>query len=211
MARNEVFQKLARDISDVVFKTGLVDVSEIEKQALPNGLTVGDGLKEVISKMGENILLRRSCCLEKGAPSSILCSYQHNSVGPNMSQIASLVSFSVEGDGSKLDQDKLHKIGMHIAAASPLYLTRAEVPEAALEREKSVIMEMVKKLNKPEKILNRMIEGKLGEFYKQSVLLDQLFILDEKQGSISKLLQKLGKEAGCKVAIEKFVRFQVGK
>ena len=128
-----------------------------------------------------------------------------------MSQIASLVSFSVEGDGSKLDQDKLHKIGMHIAAANPLYLTRAEVPEAALEREKSVIMETVKKLNKPEKILNRMIEGKLGDFYKQSVLLDQLFILDEKQGSISKLLQKLGKEAGCKVAIEKFIRFQVGK
>ena len=75
----------------------------------------------------------------------------------------------------------------------------------------SVNMETVKKLNKPEKILNRMIEGKLGDFYKQSVLLDQLFILDEKQGSISKLLQKLGKEAGCNVAIEKFLRFQVGK
>ena len=72
-------------------------------------------------------------------------------------------------------------------------------------------MDSVKKLNKPEKIMNRMIEGKMGEFYKQSVLMDQLYILDEKQGSIAKMLQKLGKETNCILGIEKFVRMQVGK
>lgn len=127
-----------------------------------------------------------------------------------MSQIASLVSFSITGDRSKLDQDALRKIGMHVAAAHPLYLTREEVPAEKLDAERALIMESVKKLNKPEKILNRMVEGKLGDFYKQSVLLDQLFILDEKQGSISKYLQKIAKEAGCKISIDKFVRMQVG-
>jgi len=100
---------------------------------------------------------------------------------------------------------------MHIAAANPLYLTRDDVPAEAIEREKSLIMETVKKMNKPEKIIARMVEGKMGDFYKQSVLLDQLFILDEKQGSISKMLQKLGKECGCTINIERFVRMQVGK
>ena len=202
---------MAKDISSIVFNTGITEVAEIEKQKLPNGLSVGDGLKEVIAKLGENIILRRSCFMEPATPSSILCSYQHNSIGPNMSQIATLVSFGVKGDSQKVDRDALHKIGMHIAAANPLYLTRDDVPAEAIEREKSLIMETVKKMNKPEKIIARMVEGKMGDFYKQSVLLDQLFILDEKQGSISKMLQKLGKECGCTINIERFVRMQVGK
>ena len=206
-----MFQKVASDISKVVFDTGLTNVADIEKQILPSGLSVDDSLKEVIAKLGENILLRRSCCVEPATSSSILCSYQHNSVGLNMSQIATLVSFSIKGYSSKVDRDALHKIGMHIAAANPLYLTRDEIPGDVLEREKSVIMDSVKKLNKPEKIMNRMIEGKMGEFYKQSVLMDQLYILDEKQGSIAKMLQKLGKETNCILGIEKFVRMQVGK
>ena len=137
-------------------------------------------------------------------------SYLHNSVGPNMSQIAALVSFSITGDKSKVDNEALRKVGMHIAAANPLYLNRTDVPAEKLEAERALIMEEVKKLNKPEKIVNRMVEGKLGDFYKQSVLLDQLFILDEKQGSISKYLQTLSKQSGCKIAIDSFVRMQVG-
>lgn len=127
-----------------------------------------------------------------------------------MSQIAALVSFTITGDKSKVDQEALRKIGMHIAAAHPLYLNRADVPAEKLDAERALIMESVKKLNKPEKILNRMVEGKLGDFYKQSVLLDQLFILDEKQGSITKYLQKLSKDSGCTIAIDRFVRMQVG-
>lgn len=202
---------MAKDISNIVFNTGITEVAEIEKQTLPSGLTVSDGLKEIIAKLGENIILRRSCFMEPATATSILCSYQHNSIGPNMSQIATLVSFGVKGDSQKVDRDILHKIGMHIAAANPLYLTREDVPAEAIEREKSLIMETVKKMNKPEKIIARMVEGKMGDFYKQSVLLDQLFILDEKQGSISKMLQKLGKECGCTINIERFVRMQVGK
>lgn len=127
-----------------------------------------------------------------------------------MSQIAALVSFTITGDKSKVDQDMLRKIGMHIAAAHPMYLNREEVPAEKLDAERALIMETVKNLNKPEKILNRMVEGKLGEFYKQSVLLDQLFILDEKQGSISKVLQKLSKESGCVISVDRFIRMQVG-
>ena len=127
-----------------------------------------------------------------------------------MSQIATLVRFSITGDKTKVDSEALRKIGMHIAAAHPLYLSRNDVPAEKLESERALIMETIKNVNKPEKIINRMVEGKLGDFYKQSVLLDQLFILYEKQGSITKYLQKLSKESGCKIAIEQFVRMQVG-
>ena len=127
-----------------------------------------------------------------------------------MSQIATLVRFSITGDKTKVDSEALRKIGMHIAAAHPLYLSRNDVPAEKLESERALIIETIKNVNKPEKIINRMVEGKLGDFYKQSVLLDQLFILDEKQGSITKYLQNLSKESGCKIAIEQFVRMQVG-
>ena len=127
-----------------------------------------------------------------------------------MGQIAALVSFKLDGSTAKLDSEKLRKIAMHIAAANPAFLTRNEVPAEKLDRERALIMETVKKLNKPEKILQRMVEGKLGEFYKQYVLMDQLFILDEKQGSITKYLQKIEKESGCKIGIDRYVRMQVG-
>ena len=127
-----------------------------------------------------------------------------------MGQIAALVSFKLDGSTAKLDSEKLRKIAMHIAAANPAFLTRNEVPAEKLDRERALIMETVKKLNKPEKILQRMVEGKLGEFYKQYLLMDQLFILDEKQGSITKYLQKIEKEAGCKIGIDRYVRMQVG-
>lgn len=127
-----------------------------------------------------------------------------------MGQIAALVSFKLDGNTTKLDSEKLRKIAMHIAAANPAFLTRNEVPAEKLDRERALIMETVKKLNKPEKILQRMVEGKLGEFYRQYVLMDQLFILDEKQGSITKYLQKIEKEAGCKIGIDRYVRMQVG-
>ena len=221
VARNDIFQSLAGDITKVVFETGLTNADEIQQQKLPSGTTVGDQLKGVIAKLGENIVLGRSKTLELSSPNNILCryyisdnpithSYLHNSVGPNMSQIAALVSFSITGDKSKVDNEALRKVGMHIAAANPLYLNRTDVPAEKLEAERALIMEEVKKLNKPEKIVNRMVEGKLGDFYKQSVLLDQLFILDEKQGSISKYLQTLSKQSGCKIAIDSFVRMQVG-
>lgn len=128
-----------------------------------------------------------------------------------MSQIAAAVSFGVDGDASKLDRDALHKIGMHIVAASPAYLRREEIPAEILAAERRVVEEEVKRLNKPEKIAKKMAEGKLGEFYRQKVLVDQLFALDEKQGSVGKMVEKLGKQAGCKVTIEGFVRMQVGK
>ena len=221
VARNDQFQKLARDISSLVFTTGVTSVDALQQSKFSDGLSVADRLHETIAKMGENIVLHRCASLEAASPSSILCrytislfflcSYEHNSVGPHMSQIAALVSFSVDGDASKLDRDALHKIGMHIVAASPAYLRREEIPAEILAGERRLVEEEVKRLNKPEKIAKKMAEGKLGEFYRQKVLVDQLFALDEKQGSVGKMVEKLGKQAGCKVAIEGFVRMQVGK
>ena len=72
MARNEVFQKLASEISNAVFATGITAVDEVQKQALPSGLTIGDHMKEVIAKLGENIVLSRCACVE--APENgLLC------------------------------------------------------------------------------------------------------------------------------------------
>ena len=168
-------------------------------------------MKDVISKLGENIQLRRCAMIQAPAPNGFLLNYQHNSVGPNMSQIAVLLSVSVDGDPTKVNKEQLHKIAMHVAAANPLYLSRNQVPADVVERERALVMDSVKKLNKPEKIVARMVEGKLGEFYRQCVLMDQLFILDEKQGTITKCLQKLSKDSGAKLEIDQFVRMQVGK
>lgn len=68
-----MFQKLAGEITDIVYETGLTNSEDIQKQVLPSGITVGDHMKEVISKLGENIVLGRSATLEVSSPDSILC------------------------------------------------------------------------------------------------------------------------------------------
>lgn len=71
MARNEVFQKLASEISNAVFATGITAVDEVQKQALPSGLTIGDHMKEVIAKLGENISTVIGILQKKDQPSML--------------------------------------------------------------------------------------------------------------------------------------------
>lgn len=73
VARNEVFQKLAGEITDIVFKTGLTNPEDIQKQSLASGTTVGDHMKEVIAKLGENIVLSRASSIEVSPSDHLLC------------------------------------------------------------------------------------------------------------------------------------------
>ncbi len=99
---------------------------------------------------------------------------------------------------------------LQIAAANPQYVTRDEIPDGIIEHEKEIIATQSKTEGKPEKAVEKIIEGRLEKFYSEVCLLDQLFIRDQKK-VIKDLLGELSAKIGENVVIRRFTRYQLGE
>ena len=128
-------------------------------------------------------------------------------------QVGVLVEMGCESDFvARTDefQALVREVGMHIAAANPAYGTRAEVPEADLEREKAIFRAQFEDSNKPPDIIEKIVEGKLNSYYQQVVLLDQASIRDPKM-SIGDLVTAAIAKMGENITIARFARFKIGE
>lgn len=103
-----------------------------------------------------------------------------------------------------------HDICLHIAAANPLYLNKEEVPEEVLEREKAVLKAQALEEGKPEKIVEKMVEGRIKSFYDDFCLLNQKFVKDPSK-TIEQLVIEATATIGEKIAIRRFVRYEMGE
>ncbi len=128
-------------------------------------------------------------------------------------KIGVMVEVNCETDFvAKTDEFQLfaREVAMHIAAANPAYVRREEVPPEALEREKEIYRAQARDAKKPEKIMEKIVEGKLEKYYGEVCLLEQPFVRDP-DVTIQDLLNGLIGKLGEKVEIRRFVRFQVGE
>ena len=127
-------------------------------------------------------------------------------------KIAAMVELSCESDFvAKTDGFKefARELAMHVAASSPVALSREEVPEEVIAREKQIYIEQANDSGKPENIIEKMVEGKMEKFLKEICLLDQKFVKDPDvtiQEMITDLIGKMGES----ISIKRFSRFQVG-
>ena len=106
-------------------------------------------------------------------------------------------------------QNLVKEVAMHIAAADPRWVRRADVPADAIEKEKSIYRAQMENTGKPASVLDKIIEGKLGSFYSQFVLVDQPSIRDNNV-SISQLIAQASAKTGENIQVTRFVRFRVG-
>jgi len=128
-------------------------------------------------------------------------------------KIGVLVEVNCESDFVARTDDfnnLVKEIGMHIAAASPKWLRREDVPAEEVEKEKAIYRSQMEKENKPAHVMEKIIEGKLGSFYSQFVLLDQPTIRDDKV-TVSQLVAQASAKTGENIQISRFVRFRVGE
>jgi elongation factor Ts len=100
-------------------------------------------------------------------------------------------------------------VAMHIAATSPVGINPEDVPEAVLNREKEIYRAQVLESGKPEKMIDKIVEGKLNKFYKESCLMSQAYVRDPDK-TISDYLNEVVAKTGEKISIKRFARFQVG-
>ena len=107
-------------------------------------------------------------------------------------------------------QNLVKEIGMHIAAADPKWVRREEVPAEAVEKEKGIYRAQMENSGKPADKLDKIVEGKLGGFYKQFVLLDQESVRDPNV-TIAQLVAQTSAKTGENITVSRFVRFRVGE
>jgi elongation factor Ts len=107
-------------------------------------------------------------------------------------------------------QTLVKEIAMHIAAASPQFVRREDVPAAIIEREKAIYRAQLENTGKPAQVLDKIVDGKLNSFYEQSVLLDQLSIRDQKT-TIGQMVTAAIAKLGENITVARFVRFRVGE
>ncbi len=100
-------------------------------------------------------------------------------------------------------------LAMHVAASDPIAVTTADVDAAVVEREKAIFVEQVAREGKPEHIRARIVEGKLGKFYRERVLLEQAYIKDPDR-SVGELITEVSARTGEKIQVARFSRFQLG-
>ena len=107
-------------------------------------------------------------------------------------------------------QGLVRDLAMHVAAAAPLALSAEGIPADVVERERGVYLEQVKNEGKPEKMWDKIVEGKLNKFYKESTLLEQPFVKDPDK-TIKDLITEVAAKTGENIVVRRFVRFALGE
>jgi elongation factor Ts len=199
VAKGAEFTGMVSRLAELVATRGEADVA-----ALPfDGSTVAETLQQLAAKLGENVTLGRVVRFETGAE-GVIDAYKH--VQNDRGTIGVLVEL---GGVDRANPEALavaHEIALHVSFAAPAYLTREEVPESVLERERAVIEEKSRNEGVPEAKLQGAVQGRLNAFYRDVVLLEQPSVKDPKV-SIEQLLAGLGADA----TIRRFARVKVGE
>jgi len=224
VARTEDFQSLAADVASHIADmkpkaVRLEDVTEAEralfhahealyeqKFAKDQSTTVGELVKTKIAKLGENINISRFDFFE-AAGNGVVGHYIHT--GAQIGVLLEVNSGAAATPGRDEFKTLVRDVAMQIAAAHPQFVSRDQVPEAVLAKEREIQRERALGEGKPEKMVDKIAEGRMSKFYEEVCLLDQPFIR-ENSISVAELTKTVGAKIGDTISIVRFVRYKVG-
>ncbi|TCM21596.1 translation elongation factor Ts (EF-Ts) [Novosphingobium sp. PhB165] len=207
VAKNDQFQDFVRKTTEVALGVAGDDVEALKAAAYPGGGTVGDALTNNVATIGENQQVRRMKTVE--VAQGLVVPYMHNAAAPNLGKIGVLVALESEAPAAALEA--LGKqIAMHIAAAFPLALTADDLDADLIARERKIAEEKAAESGKPEAVQAKMVDGAIAKYAKENALLSQVFVMDNKT-PIQQVVDQAGKEAGAKIVLKDYVRFQLGE
>ncbi|MGN0707971.1 MAG: translation elongation factor Ts [Faecalibacterium sp.] len=205
VAKNDKFVAFVKDATKVIMEQNPADVEALMNCKMGEG-TVDDALKNLILVIKENIKVRRfvryegvcSAYVHGGGTHGILVGFEASE------EVAAKPEFAAYGKD----------IAMQVAAANPSYVDEASVPAEVVAKEKEIMLAQMagdpKTANKPDAVKQKMIEGKIKKFFKESCLVDQEFVKDGDL-TVAQYTAKVAKELGGDIKIVKFTRFQKGE
>lgn len=206
VARNEDFQALVAETATLGLASG-GDLVALNAANTAGGKTVEEAVNHAIATIGENMNLRRYTTLSVGE--GVIASYVHGAVKPGLGRIGVLVALESTGDADKLAEIG-KQVAMHVAAAAPKAATRDEIDSADIEREREVLTAQAKESGRPDNIIEKMVEGRLQKFYKESVLSEQAFVIDPDK-SVGAAIEDVAKAIGAPITLKGFVRMAIGE
>lgn len=194
VTKNATFQALLADLGKHIVANKPNNLEEALKQTMEGkNETVEEHINDIVATIGEKISLRRFALLSK-TDNDVFGAYLH--MGGKIGALALLANTTNE----EIAKD----VAMHVAAANPAYISREDVQEEEVSREREILKEQALNEGKPEHIVEKMVEGRLGKFFEEICLLEQNFIKDPDM-KVSKLVKDNG------ATIQQFVRYEVGE
>jgi elongation factor Ts len=206
VARNETFQDFVTTASNIALTTGN-DVDALKAAPFPGEeRNVQEQLTHMIATIGENMSIRRvqTLSVDKG----VVSSYIHTALAPGIGKIGVLVALETEADAAKVDAFG-KQLAMHVAAAKPQSVSRDDMDQEVVDRERAIFAEQARESGKPAEIVEKMVEGRIRKFYEEACLVDQTFVIDG-DSKVSTAIEAAGKEAGGPITLKGFSLFVLG-
>lgn len=205
VARNDGFQAAVSEVAQL----GLTVNSdkELASAVTASGVNVTEMFKKLVGKIGENMSFRRMTRLS--VSQGVVAGYIHNAVTDGMGKIGVLVALESSGDNEKLEV-LAKKIAMHIAATNPLALSENDLDSSVVDKERAMLKAEALESGKPEAIVDKMVEGRMKKFFKESVLLTQTFVMDGER-SVSKVIEDEAENINSDIKMVAFSRMSLGE
>ena len=208
VAKNEKFQAYVAEVAAQAKNSSAASMEEFmaEKWAAEDAGSVEEKLKAMIAVIGENMNIRR---FEKVTTDGLVVPYIHGG-----GKIGVLVVADTDSDSDAV-KECLKNVAMQVAALRPQYVSTDDVDADYKEHEKSILLAQAKNdpknANKPDEIIEKMITGRLNKELKEVCLLEQEYFKGENKESVGKYVESVAKAEGCKLVVEKFIRFETGE
>ncbi len=205
VAKNEEFKKFGVAVAKTIAENKPADVEALLTMKLADSdRTVQENLQDKVLSIGENLKIRRFERLE-----GVVSSYIHGG-----GTVGVMVLFDTDAAGNEEFKVMAKDVAMQIAAMSPQYAEIADVPQSVIEHEKEISLAQIKEdpkmAEKPQKVLDGIVLGKIGKFYKEVCLLEQPFVKDDKI-SVAVYVANTAKALGTAIKLVSFVRFAKGE
>ena len=204
VAKNATFQEFVKEILKTIIANKPADVEALLASAYTQGGTVSEALAEQIYKIGEKLSIRRFVIVE-----GVVSTYIHG-----MGATGVVVNFETDVADKDGFAEYAKNIALQTAAMPVLYLNKESVPASVLADEKAILIKQMqedpKMANKPQQVLEKIVEGKLGKYYENNCLLEQLYVKDDSM-TVSKYTAQTAKELGGSIKVVGYVRFDKGE
>ena len=210
VAKNEKFRDYVKEVAKQALTTSAADMDAFfaEPWIGDSSLTVKEQLSSMISIIGENMNIRRFKQVKE--ENGVIVSYIH--AGGKIGVLVDVISDVVNDEVKEMAKN----VAMQVAALKPLYTNSSEVDADYIAKEKEILLAQIKndpkEAQKPEKVIQGMIQGRINKELKEIVLLDQTYVkAEDGKQSVGKYVEEVAKKNGAKITVKSFVRFETGE
>jgi elongation factor Ts len=203
VARTDDFQKLAQAVAAVAAADPSLTRIDALGAARMDGETVAQRVAAAAGTLGENVVLKRVARLEE--PDGLIGGYVHAG-----GKLGVLVALRTRATGDPIPE-LAKEIAMHVAAAdpTPVSIDRSGVPSELVARERELFAKQAAESGKPEKVVEKIVEGRINKFFAEVALLEQAFVKDP-DITVQQRLAQVGKQLAAEIAVTGFERFRLG-